>query len=173
MQWSGLVSHLQPSVTGGSLIFLFQLVLNWFYTSSGCLIKCSCLKYEHKSWHFCCILPPDRPKRPAGPTTPSKLCKASPGGTSSLCKHAADATAQPSSCECRIMRRKLMGPFSPVIPCNLGKFILGSKYITFPEKLWWQFHQRHNFLSQAWFFSCLVKQCFKFPSKSQRKDLPS
>lgn len=71
-----------------------------------------------------------------------KVCKASLGGTSSLCKHAADATAQPSSSECRITRRR--EPFSPVIPCNLDKYNLGSKYSLFPEKLWLQLHQRHN-----------------------------
>lgn len=66
------------------------------------------------------------------------------------------------------------GAFSPVIPCNLSKYILGSKYATFPEKLWWQLHQRHNCIllsafSQAWFFTCLAKPCFKFPSKNQGK----
>lgn len=68
------------------------------------------------------FFPPERPRCPLVPTAPGEVME------QQWCRHTAGAPALPCSCECRAARRRLMGPFSPVIHGHLGKYILESKY---------------------------------------------
>lgn len=138
-RWPGLAFHLQPSVAerlpwARHLIVPFQVVFGGFYTTlynfrlPGEMLM-SEMWAGNESWHLCCIFSSRKAKMVTSPYSPRQGVQSSSCREQQWCRHTAGAPALPCSSECRAARRRLMGPFSPVIHCHLGKYILESKYM--------------------------------------------